>query len=650
MMAVNHFQLQIESYARWKEGLISAIQDLQAWLDTQDLENEGENSLRIFESIEALKKDRLNIAFVAEFSRGKTELINAIFFSDFKRRLLPSEAGRTTMCPTELFYDHEASGPYLRLLPIETRLEDASIQEYKQEPIQWTQINLQMDSPADMEKALREIVQTREVSIKQADRLGLYNAELYPHLASNDPETTLIEIPKWRHALISFPHPLLKQGLVILDTPGLNALGSEPELTLNMLPAAHATFFILAADTGVTHSDLDIWQYHIHRNKRKQDKGTAVILNKIDTLWDDLKDERQIKESIQEQVRKTSSILGIGQQNIFTVSAQKGLLARISQDEALLSRSELPKLENYLANSILPIRENLLRESIQSDLGGILEEHIGLVQSRLLAVHQQLHQIRNLNGKNANAIEGLILKTREEQTVYTRHVEAFNSSKRLLQRQVIELKKALDLRKIDSLIEDTRKSMAGSWTTQGLKKAMKTLFDRIQDMTIQGTDSSETLQQLNQAVYRKFHKELGLPEMKPRVFRVQQYLEQLNNLYEEAEQYRNSPVMTMSEQNFVIKRFFIQLVSQGRNILYKANEDLDRWIKEALQPLAKQIQERRKSMEQRLATLRKIHDSRDSLEGKISELESDYSKLKATLDKLTGIRQRLNQDIPSVSE
>jgi predicted GTPase len=63
--------------------------------------------------------------------------------------------------------------------------------------------------------------------------------------------------------MINFPHPLLKQGLVILDTPGLNAIGAEPELTLSLLPNAHAVLFILAADTGVTQSDLAIWREHI---------------------------------------------------------------------------------------------------------------------------------------------------------------------------------------------------------------------------------------------------------------------------------------------------------------------------------------------------------------------------------------------------
>ena len=50
---------------------------------------------------------------------------------------------------------------------------------------------------------------------------------------------------------------------MILDTPGLNAIGTEPELTLNLLPNAHAVLFILAADAGVTKTDLEVWNQHL---------------------------------------------------------------------------------------------------------------------------------------------------------------------------------------------------------------------------------------------------------------------------------------------------------------------------------------------------------------------------------------------------
>src|SRR4029079_6113676 len=89
-----------------------------------------------------------------------------------------------------------------------------------------------------------------------------------------------VEVPKWRHALINIAHPLLKQGLVILDTPGLNAIGAEPELTVNLIPQAHAVGFMLAADTGVTKSDLSIWREHLVTEADNTD-SRLVVLNKI---------------------------------------------------------------------------------------------------------------------------------------------------------------------------------------------------------------------------------------------------------------------------------------------------------------------------------------------------------------------------------
>ena len=100
-------------------GCPRAFPALHEWLSQQDLAD-AQVDLRVQHLLERLHQDKLVVAFVAEFSRGKSELINAIFFADFGQRLLPSSAGRTTMCPTELLYD-PTRPPSIRLLPIETR-------------------------------------------------------------------------------------------------------------------------------------------------------------------------------------------------------------------------------------------------------------------------------------------------------------------------------------------------------------------------------------------------------------------------------------------------------------------------------------------------------------------------------------------------
>lgn len=186
------------------------------------------------------------------------------------------------MSPTELFWD-EKGGSYIRLLNIESRLEDISLMDYKRNPDRWTQIDLNCDSPTQMQEAFRELIATKKVSKDMADKLGLWNEREAAEQGIINPES--VEVPCWRHAMISFPHPLLKEGLCILDTPGLNALGTEPELTLSMLPSAQAIVFVLAADTGVTKSDLEMWKSHVCGSRGNRRQGLAVVMNKIDSMW-----------------------------------------------------------------------------------------------------------------------------------------------------------------------------------------------------------------------------------------------------------------------------------------------------------------------------------------------------------------------------
>ena len=275
---------QFAAYTAWRTLLASDIAEFQTWLTDNEL-SDGQIDLRLGQLLERLAEDRLNVAFVAEFSRGKSELINAIFFADYGDRMLPSSIGRTTMCPTELLFDGNKP-PQLELLPIQTRASNTGVGEYKRFPDQWERLPIDVDSPESLQDALRHVSETTRVTPDEASRLGFATDEEDNDLYRPDADG-MVEIPRWRHALINFPHPLLKQGLVILDTPGLNAIGAEPELTLSLLPNAHAVLFILAADTGVTQSDHAIWKEHICTG------GTFRLLEAVRAYYATLADEER---------------------------------------------------------------------------------------------------------------------------------------------------------------------------------------------------------------------------------------------------------------------------------------------------------------------------------------------------------------------
>src|SRR5690606_27562086 len=123
--------------------------------------------------------------------------------------------------------------PSIRLLPIETRAEESE-GDLQRDSDQWITIPLELSDIDAMVAAFARVRETKEVSTAQARSYGLCADDGLN--APTESADDRVEVPSWRYAVINFPHPLLQQGVVILDTPGLNAIGTEPELTINLLP------------------------------------------------------------------------------------------------------------------------------------------------------------------------------------------------------------------------------------------------------------------------------------------------------------------------------------------------------------------------------------------------------------------------------
>src|SRR6218665_3871998 len=142
--------------------------------DHELLDAAVEERLRRLET--QVRSDKVMVAFVAEFSRGKSEMINAIFFAGYGRRIMPASAGRTTMCPTEMGYDADVP-PCLRLLPIETRLQPQALMEWRMVPEKWTRVDLDVNDPQQLAAAFKMVAETRLVTQDDAQALGLWHGD-----------------------------------------------------------------------------------------------------------------------------------------------------------------------------------------------------------------------------------------------------------------------------------------------------------------------------------------------------------------------------------------------------------------------------------------------------------------------------------------
>ena len=100
------FASNFDALSGWRSTLGRRLAELSRYLAEHELADDPTHEA-LSMLAQRLAAEKLVVAFVAEFSRGKSELINAIFFAGDRRRIMPATPGRTTMCPTELGYDPE---------------------------------------------------------------------------------------------------------------------------------------------------------------------------------------------------------------------------------------------------------------------------------------------------------------------------------------------------------------------------------------------------------------------------------------------------------------------------------------------------------------------------------------------------------------
>ncbi|MEO9136743.1 MAG: dynamin family protein [Casimicrobiaceae bacterium] len=630
---------RFEAYADWRRRLSAGISSLHEWLQQQDLAD-AQVEVKVQRILERLQQDKLVIAFVAEFSRGKSELINAIFFADFGQRLLPSSAGRTTMCPTELLHD-PSRPPSIRLLPIETRLNDATVTEFKNYADEWVTFPLDLGAADRMAEALARVSQVKRVPIALARKYGLFSERDEDILSALDKgDEGSVDIPSWRHAIINFPHPLLQQGLVILDTPGLNAIGTEPELTLNLLPNAHAILFLLAADAGVTKTDLDVWNDHLAGEDLATKSARLVILNKIDGLWDDLKEEVEINAEIDRQAEASASMLGISPAQVFAVSAQKALLAKVNGDDALLARSRLPVLEHSLSRKLIPAKRELVGAATQSELRVLTTSIRTILDARASGIGEQLAELIALRGKNQDVVEHMMARVKEEKELFERGLARYTALRTVFTQHTNDLFDVIGLPALRQNAARTRRRIEGSPFTKGVRDAMGEFFARLRTDFDQAGRQAAEIHDLMRAMYTRFAHEHAIEIYVPPQFSVLKYLKEIERMERAYNTHFNTLWNMVSKAKYpLMKQFFETVASRARHIYQVANRDVEAWLKAVMSPLETQVREHHIQLRRRLDSIRRIHRASDELENRILELEQAREALETQRQ---GLRQQVS--------
>lgn len=630
-MDLKSLHRQVTHYHRWKRQIDERLQAFEQWGRTHKmLSNEVYKTLNRAKQL--LRGDSFTIACVGEFSRGKTELINALLYTGGGRRLLPSQPGRTTMCPTDIFWDAAQPANCVRLLPIETRRTNTSLANFKRIPQNWVTVQFDVNDHEQTRAAINQVSASKEVTMAEALKLGFTKDDV--EMSS---EKGMVSIPAWRHAMINLDHPLLRQGLRILDTPGLNALGNEPELTLKTLPDAQAILFLLSAAAGVTASDMQIWNEHIQILRQENCTAVITLLNKIDSLWDDLAGQQEIDANIDHLRKLTAKQLHMSPEHVLPISAKQGLLAKVGKNSALMQRSNFAVLERLLAECVLHNQHQIIGHSVMTDSEEmIIRSYHGLAR-QLNDCEKEIAQLRATTPINqSHKLNELRETVRKSHHDYHKLTLSLRTSQRLIESQRLALLAPVSTGLLEQQIAIAHQNLAQSWTTLGLSTAIGKFFEDV-DYNIQHLDREiERVNRVVKSIYER--PEHGIRDddlMISHLLKVQKQRRQLRQLHQKANEFRASLAnIFLRHKNTFITRFINSLVNEVRQVYIELNQHIVHWLSEALAPLHHQNQYQKQLLEQHMLRLAELQGSNNSWTQQVESLQTNIYQMQSALQDL----------------
>ncbi len=297
-------QPNFSSFTGYKQMVIELTGDLKKLKEYSEKLSLNGNVSSIDGVLKRLTEDNFSVAIIGEFKRGKSTLINALLGKD----VLPMDVLPTTATLNKITY---SITPFAKIAYKDGRTEEIAI-----------------------------------------DQLNAYVTKLTKE--SEERAKTIQE------ATVYYPVNYCKNGVTIIDTPGLNDDEAMTEVTMSVLPQIDAALMVIMAQAPFSESERDFLESKVITS----DLGRVMfVVTGIDLLDEEDVDKvlNRVTSSIQEHVlSKAERTYGkdskeyiayknkIGKVRVYGLSAKKALRAKLRGDHAMLEASCFPVFEEAL--------------------------------------------------------------------------------------------------------------------------------------------------------------------------------------------------------------------------------------------------------------------------------------------------------------
>jgi predicted GTPase len=594
---------------------------------------------------------RVNIIFIAEASRGKSELINALFFSDLGRRLLPSGIRQATRCITEVRFDRERKTS-LRLLPIESREAPRRFADIYADDAEWQTIPFDADVPTSIDSAFATLAETRRATVAETVAWGLHTGSKTGAGVADG----YVEVPRWRYAVINFPHPILDAGLVVIDTPGLSALTAEPEFSRENIPEADAVVVVLDASEGVTKPDLAIWKEKLggsrnFRERERDESGQAriVVMNKIDRLFeadpiDEKEADRKWLKEVDRRVQDVADLMRIEPIKVVPVSALMALHGAFENDQDAQLKSRLYRLERALADHLPAHREALLGKDILNTLSSTLESIQGTLDQGRFEALEGLRALGDIRTKNQAMSEALARETGDKRTQLAAALQELRAIKPIHTKLANELAALSSpaIAKLDAT--DTAKRISGTLMTGKIPDTLSEYFAATRKHVAAIDAKLDEIRTLFGNLGEKHFRIIGLGHHEVHPFATNRFQIEIDKAEEEAyAELTRTGNMLVRRASAIAEQFEIAIAPRVIHVFEIAHRESTSWMRGVFLGIERPLEELNKRLTARAAKVEVVRSAELDLAEKIAEFQARLDVIKSKHAELGVLREGLER-------
>ncbi|MBL8525541.1 MAG: hypothetical protein JNN20_17815 [Betaproteobacteria bacterium] len=552
---------------------------------------------------------------------------------------------------TELRFDRDVKTS-VKLLPIESRESPKRFDELLADEGLWRSILFDADSAESCARALAALSETKRISLSDAVAWGLHGEGVA--VPAGESNATLVDVPRWRHAIINFPHPLLDAGLVIIDTPGLAAFTSEPELARKRVPDADALILVLDIMQGVSKADLAIWRDHLgagktFRDREKEDPKQVrlVALNRIDEIPVDdslppVEANRELLRELDRRVRDAADLLRVDPIKAIAISARLGLNGKLDGDNDKSLRSRLYQLERGLAGNLPRNRQDRLHHDTIATLSNALESAQGTLDAARFETLDGLRHLTMLREKNEKLTSSIVSQTHSKHDRLEAALRELKSIKNVHNKLNDDLVVIVDVTSAKQDAVRARRNITNSKLPGTTFETVQQYFTLVREKLEAFESKIDEIRSLYTGISERMRRDFDLNLYDVHPFATQRFHTELQKAQEKAAaEFTKTSNLLVRRGAALADQFDELIVNRVVHIFEIASRESATWMRGLYTSLEKPLEALKHQTLERSANVEKFKAAELDLAGQIAEIQARLDVIKRKHSALADARAGL---------